>query len=129
MRKPKTMKSVYREMFRGDTKTIDLAITDPKTGGPLNLTGAKIWFTAKGNVALADNQASIALDTDNGGVVITDVARGLATVTIQPILTRAFPDGPVTLDYDIQVKDGAAVISTIEFGTITVFPDATRAIA
>lgn len=133
MLKPKLLKPVAREMFRGDTLTIDLVITDPKTGSPLNLTGCKIWFTCKGNVALPDNQSTIALDTvlvsGNGSVTITDAPRGLATVVVYPIATRALPDGPVVLQYDIQIKQGTGELSTIEFGTVTVFPDVTRAIA
>ncbi len=130
---PKTtsMQPKRREMWRGDTFSFDLdPIIDPKTNIPRNLTGCKLWFTAKGNVALNDNQASIALDTASlGGVTIVDPVRALVTVTVPPIATRALPDGPVVLVYDVQLMLTNGTILTVEAGSIIVFPDVTRAIA
>lgn len=117
-----------RTMFRGDTLAWDLEIGNPSTGGPLNLTSTTIWFTAKHNYVDPDIRAAIKCSTDNDGVVITDVVRGKARVTIDPIKTRSFPDGPVKLVYDIQIKDAGGAVTTIEAGTITVWPDVSRAI-
>lgn len=118
-----------REMFRGDSLSFDLALTNAQNGSPLNLTDAKIWFTAKNNYVDPDNQAAIALDNAAlGGITVTDVARGLARVDIAPIKTRSFPDGPVRVVYDVQVKDAAGFVTTVESGTLTVYPDVSRAI-
>jgi len=119
---------VEREMFRGDTLTFELALTNPKTGAPLDITGAKIWFTAKNNYVDPDNQAVIALDTVSGGVAITDAVRGLARVDVPPLATRSFPDGPVKTVYDVQIKDAAGIVTTVESGTLKVWPDVSRAI-
>lgn len=123
------MKYEKREMWRGDSLSFEVSVINPKTQGPLDLTGAKIWFTAKNNYIDADERAVIRLDSDAlGGVVITDAARGLARVDIPPLATRAQPDGIVKLVYDCQVKDAAGFVSTIESGMLSIFPDVTRAI-
>lgn len=123
------MKFVKREMSRGDTLSFDLSLTDPLTGAPLLLTGAKIWFTAKNNYVDADNLAVIALDTALlGGVTILSATGGTMRVVIPPLATRSFPDGPTRVVYDVQIKNAAGAISTVESGEITVFPDVSRAI-
>lgn len=122
------MTFVKREMFRGDSLSFDLALIDPRTGGPLDLTGAKIWFTAKNNYVDPDNQAVIALATDTSGVLITDAPRGLARVDVPPLATRSFPDGIVQVVYDVQLKDATGFITTVESGTLKVYPDVSRSI-
>lgn len=122
------MKFEKREMSRGDSQSFEVPVINPLTEGPLNLTGAKIWFTAKYNYVDPDERAAIRLNTVDGGVVITDALRGLARIDIEPIHTRAFPDGIVRLVYDVQVKDASGFVTTIESGTLKVFPDVSRAI-
>lgn len=120
---------VTRTMRRGDTHIIRYEVKDGD-GRPYDLTGAKLWFTAKSSVHNPDAQAEIALDTAAlGGVVITSALQGLARVTIPPITTRSFADGPVRLAFDFQLKDALGVIATLEFGELVVSPDVTRAIA
>ncbi len=121
-----------REMFRGDTLDFDLdPVLDPVTRAPKDLTGSSIWFTAKNNYVDPDNQAVIALTlvpTGNGATSILDALRGLAHVTVNPLATRAQPDGIVRLVYDVQLKDAAGKLSTLESGTLKIFPDVSRAI-
>lgn len=124
------MKYVKREMWRGDSMSFDVTVTNPETCGPLDLTGAKLWFTAKNNYIDPDERAVIRLDSALlGGITITDAERGLARVTIEPIKTRGSADGIVRLVYDCQVKDAGGFIATIESGTLFIYPDVTRAIS
>jgi len=122
-------KYIEREMFRGDSLGFELELMNPLTGAPLNITGAKFWFTAKNNYVDADERAVIRLDTALlGGVSIVDAARGLARVDVPPLATRALPDGIVRLVYDVQIREAGGSVSTIESGTIKIYPDVTRAI-
>lgn len=115
---------------RGDTLRLLVAVKTA-TGGAMNLTGAKVWFTVKPTYATFDTEAVVVANSDDGSgdVVITDAENGLVTCRMQPISTRSFPDGDVTLLYDVQVKDAAGDVSTVDEGTITVKPDLSRAIS
>lgn len=114
-------------MYRGDTR--ELVILVNQNGQPVNLDGSKLWLTAKWYVSDPDNMAVIALTSEtSGGIVFDPLVRGRAVATIQPISTRAFPDGPVTLQYDVQMKDVTGKVTTVERGTLTVTPDITRTI-
>lgn len=121
-------------MTRGDSLSFAMALINPATGAPLDLTGAKIWFTAKNNYVDFDSLAVIALNTatasGNGAItILTPATSGNARVDINPIATRAQPDGAVKLVYDVQVKDASGFVTTVESGTLTIIPDVTRAIA
>ncbi len=123
-----------RSMSRGDSLSFLVPLVNPSTGAPLDLTGAKIWFTAKNNYVDPDIRAVIALDSDtvsgNGAVtILTPATSGQARIDINPIATRAQPDGVVKLVYDVQVKDAAGFVTTVENGTLTIIPDVTRSIA
>jgi hypothetical protein len=121
-----------REFRRGDTIQIPLYVVDRETDGVVDIAGWTFWFTAKVAVPLPDQQAQIAQDNigpgGNGGITITDAAAGELLVQVQPIVTRAYPDGPVLLDYDVQAQDPLGVITTLETRKMIVLPDITRAI-
>lgn len=103
-------------------------VTPPPNAVPLNLTGGKVTFTAKYYDTDFDQNAVWQLDTALlGGVVITSAVGGKISVTGAPIKSYAFPDGPVNLVFDIQVIL-AGRVTTVEAGTLTVYPDITRAI-
>ena len=77
-----------------------------------------------------DNFAVAALDTATlGGVTITTPTAGKGHVLVPAAATRSFPDGDVECVYDIKMLTSAGEQVTIQFGTITVHPTATRAIA
>lgn len=117
-----------RQMYRGDSFVFDVQVKQP-TGAAIDITGWTMWFTAKRYVSDPDNQAVIR--QDNGalaGIVFTDAVNGKAEVTVAPIATRQFPDVEDVLVYDVQVKDLLGHVFTVEFGTLAVTPDVTRAI-
>jgi hypothetical protein len=130
-----------RQMSRGDTLLFTLQVLQPPplppstpSDGiqlPTNITGYTMWFTVKYYVTQPDSQA--VWQSGNvlplTGIIFTQPLSGIAQVTMPPIATRRFPDGPVALVYDVQIKDTAGNIFTVESGTITVNPDVTSAIS
>lgn len=127
-----------RTMYRGDTFVFEVQVFQARLFNqpedaptpPQNITGWKMWFTAKYSTADYDNAAVSQLDNGAlGGVVFVDPTIGRAEITMPALATLQFPDGPVALVYDVQVQDAIGRISTVEVGTLTVNPDATRRIS
>jgi hypothetical protein len=119
-------------MSRGDTLQLAIQVLQDN-GAPQNLTGFTVWFTAKYTVYDADLRSVFALDNispgGNGGVVLTFPTIGEFTVTGPAVATQGFPDGVVTLVYDVQVEDASGNLTTVETGTLAVNPDVTRSIS
>jgi len=114
--------AVDLELPRGDTGRWNLAFS-------VNLTGAKIWFTAKRAYTDADNAAVISLSTTTTGITITDAPNGAATLVIPPSATSALvtppPPTPLTLVYDVQVKESDGTVTTVQWGKLNIRGDVT----
>jgi len=119
-----------REMWRGDSHIFDVRVLQSDGCTPQDITGWTAWFTAKEHTALQDSQATIRLGNvpPLTGIVLTSPTQGLMRVTVPPSATINCPDTPFCLLYDVQVKDGAGNVFTIERGTLTIKPDVTRAV-
>jgi hypothetical protein len=122
-----------RTMYRGDTYAFDIQVTKRSAGSeigvPENITDWKLWFTAKRTYSDWDSMAAVRLSSEpNDGIIFIDPVNGKAEITIPPVKTVGYPDGPVVLVYDVQAKDTNGRIFTVEGGTLTVIPDVTRAI-
>ncbi len=114
-------------IFRGDSLVYDVPqVKDRVTGVPIDLTGGRMWFTAKKNYIDPDSLAPMRGDTVGGEVVFTNPTNGQARVTIGPTATLLFPDGDVLLVFDVQFKSVAGIVTTVDAGTIRVRPDVTR---
>ena len=124
---------VIRKMVRGDTLQIAPQVVNEFTRGSVDVTGWTFWFTAKYALPNPDKQAAMAQDNissgGNGGITLVQPTLGQALVQVQPSVTLQYPDGPVCLDYDIQAKDPSGVVTTVEFGKLTVWPDVTRSVS
>lgn len=121
---------VARGMVRSDTWRLYLECT--RNGVALDLTGAKLWFTAK--AALSDADPGVfQLDTATGAVAAGEIliespaSNGKVTVKLNTAATSAVPDAGVTWFYDVQLKESTGVITTLETGTLRVEPDVTKA--
>lgn len=121
---------VARGMVRSDTWRLYLEVT--RNGVAVDLTGAKLWFTAK--VALSDADPGVfQLDTATGAVAAGEIliespaANGKVTVKLNTAATSSVPDAGVTWFYDVQLKESTGVITTLETGTLRVEPDVTKA--
>lgn len=121
-----TTRLVNLDLPRGDTGRWNLFFS-------VNLTGAKIWFTAKRSYTDADAAAIVAVSTDSGGITILDAPAGHARLVIPPSatasLTTPSPPSPLTLVYDIQVKESDGTITTVQQGYLKVTGDVTHATA
>jgi hypothetical protein len=119
-----------REMWRGDSHIFDVTVLKSDGCTPQDITGWTAWFTAKEHVALQDSAATIRLGNilPLTGIVLTFPTQGKMRITVPPSATINCPDTPLCLFYDVQVKDVAGNVFTIERGTLTVKPDVTRSI-
>lgn len=121
-------------IFRGDSLTIDIAVTQKYEGlsKPVPLDGATIWMTAKKKASDTDEAAVFQVQTPDDIVIDSVPSTGRARITVPGSGTQAlvFPaDGlPIKLVYDIQVKTATGLIQTVAKGTITVKEDVTRAV-
>lgn len=121
--------TVYQDVITKALFTVPPGTYPPPNAVPLNLSTARVTFTAKMNDTQWDQKAIWQLDNALlAGIVVTAPFSGAFQVTGAPIQTYAFPDGPVEMVFDIQVIDNGRV-TTVEAGTLTVWPDITRAIA
>ena len=119
------MNIVDLELPRGDTGRWLLTFN-------VNLTGAKVWFTAKRAFTDADSAAVIALSTTTGGVTILDAALGTARLVIPSSATSALttpgPPSPLTLVYDIQIREADGTITTVQQGRLNIRGDVTHGV-
>lgn len=105
--------------YRGDTATINVALTDT------DLTGGSVFFTAKEGV---DNNL-----TDSSAVITkkvtshTNPTAGETTITLTASDTNTITPG--TYEYDIQIVLASGVVSTVQVGKLEVKGDVTRRIA
>lgn len=111
------------EARRGDTEKYDLTVSD--NGTPVNLTGAAVWFTAKLRASDPDSKAVIA-KTLGQGIAVTNASQGQARITLSPGDTASL-SAPISLSYDVQVKQTDGTVTTVESGALLVTADVTRA--
>ena len=120
-------------IVRGDTNVYRIVVTieDPDTGvvSPLDITGLKIWFTAKNKQTDSDVNAVIrkgSPGTTLNGVTIVDGPAGKADVELLPADTSALP-GMTWLYFDVQILEGVRV-TTVNSGVAAVVSDTTKTI-
>jgi hypothetical protein len=117
------MNAIDLELDRGDTGRYNMSFS-------VNLTGAKVWFTAKRYMTDADGAALIALSTTTSGITITDGPAGQASLVIPPAATAALttpnPPTPLALWYDIQVKESDGTVTTVQKGRLLITGDVTQ---
>ena len=117
-------------MTRGDTSLFTTTISPLGSSG---LTGYSAWFTAKRDAADPDTSAVFQKTILSGGIAITTVGNattpGVLTSTVNPADTETLPTGySVTLVYDVKIKDGSGVETTVDSGTLMVAADVTQAV-
>lgn len=121
----KTQNLVYT---RGDSRTLRLKVTD-SANQPVNLTGAKVWFTVKKAANDPDSQAIITRRTANANgadsqVLVTNGLAGQAEIYLDASIGWR-KEG--TYVYDIQVKTALGRIYTVVQGKIQILGDVTHA--
>jgi hypothetical protein len=107
-------------MFRGDDRVLTVTIIEE--GGPLDLTGVLLRFTAKRKLTDADSDAVISKATGDGISHGMDPTLGIATVTLDAEDTEGEAPGP--LRWDVQLTDGDGLVRTIATGRLVLLADA-----
>ena len=111
---------------KGDTMEETATLT--AAGAAYNLTGCTLWWTLKRDVSADDTDALIKLYWVSGGasdgITVATPANGQALVTLTPAQTDAL--GAATYQWDLQLKDGANRVFTVDSGQLVVKPDVTR---
>lgn len=115
-------------MWRGDDRTISIAVFESDGVTPQDITGWDLWVTGKTDIDDLDVAAVFQLEI-GAGITVTDAAGGLATAQITNAMTQALPDATTTLYVDVQAKDAGGDIATLSAGTIRVYQDLTLAIS
>ena len=96
-------------------------------GDAYNLTGATLWFTVKRRKSDADASAIAQLYWIDGGassgITVATPATGIAAVRIVAASTTAIVQAAHF--WDLQLKDAAGVVRTVDFGTLVVLSRAT----
>jgi hypothetical protein len=122
----RTLDFLVDDLFRGDSATLTVTVT--RLGVIEDLTGAKVYFTAKADLADLDDDALMAYDTVAGGVTVSAPLTGVAVVTMSAADTALCPvDTPIFAD--VQVKTAAGEIFTAAFGQLIFRADVTQRIS
>jgi hypothetical protein len=98
-------------VVRGDTPTIDFALTDPITEEPTDLSGAIVWFTVRTSY---ESDVVFQKKTGGSGIVIdVPAASGRGKVNIAAEDTNTLVNRDlIEFVYDLQVKlVGGAVLT------------------
>jgi hypothetical protein len=101
-------------VIRGDTRELTVTVSDA-AGLAYDLTGADIWFTARGLVSkrLGDGITSAAPQT------------GVAVISISPADTSSAPPHRAAYPFDVQIKLADGSVRTPIRGLFIVLPDVT----
>lgn len=119
------IKSNFRPIHAGDD--YDHSFTVERAGAPLDLSGAKIWFTIKEEESDTDAEALLQYDSDTvSDIEITDAVNGKFIIHLQSADTLQL--NGVWL-YDIKTKLATGKILHIARGTIELLATITRAVA
>ena len=114
----------YRPIHAGDDYTHRFTVERPP-GSPLDLDGAKLWFTVKQGADEADAQAKLFYDTDDVSVMqVTDGPNGQFAIYFQAADTECLEGSWI---YDIKAKLAAGNIIRLAYGSIEFLPNITKA--
>ena len=116
-------------MYRADSLVLNTTIQ--QNGAPVDITGAKVWFTAKRKVTDADVDAVIQVSSPTHISIDSDQVanRGQCVINVPPTFTSALYEAELSLFFDIQVLFATGRIATVDYGTLLIVPDVTQAIS
>lgn len=109
---------------RGDDVVLKHTVTDAN-GAAQDLTGCTLWLTGKRNRSDADAVAVFQLDSNGHGIAIQSPASaGIAISTIPKTATEGLTK-TTRVYWDLQLKDAAGNVSTVDSGSFTIDLDVT----
>ena len=109
---------------RGDNIQFDVLVT--LDGAALDISAYSIWCTGKRQLSDLDASAIWQVTKAGGEITVVGTGNNIARVNVPAALTAVLTEN-VTLFYDVQIKSGAGVVSTVADGRIAITLDATRA--
>ena len=108
----------HLRLKRGDEGVYNIPVTTADGSAyPLPSSGLKIWFTAKSDLLLADNDAEIAVgstEANRTGAEVIDAGGGIIQVRIPPAVSSAID--AYVLQYDCQIEHATIPRMTIDEG-------------
>lgn len=120
------------QMYRGTTfvlrTTFFRGLDARGNRRPIDLTGAKIYFTAKKAFTEAD-PGEIQISSPANITIVAPATAGTVVIAVPAANTVGYPSTPVRLYYDITVIEADGTVSKPELGEIVVNPASTNAIA
>lgn len=130
---PSGITQCQRQFYRGTTfvfqTTFFRGVDGKGNRKPLDITGATIIFTAKRQLADADNNPNDIQVRSPTNIAITAPLLGTCIVTVPASMSAGFPPLEVRMDYDVTVIEASGRVSKPEVGTLVVTPTATMAIS
>ena len=108
-------------IFRGDTVFLNGVVT--QNNAVYDLTGCKMFFTAKIDPSLDDNHASVAVSSPTL-ISILAPTTGSANILIPSTLTSGLPI--TQLYYDVQIVDASGNVFTAQSGLMDIINDVTN---
>jgi hypothetical protein len=109
---------------RGDTNIYNVTVL--RSDQPLDITGSKVWMTAKHFKTDTDAEAVFQINSDSQDIDIYDPLKGRIQIHVLPVHTASLLEDEV-LYYDIQLKEASGQITTIGQGKLEVLADVTQA--
>lgn len=118
--------SNYRVLHAGDD--YNMSFTVERGGSPLNLTGAKIYFTVKEDSIKSDSNAKLQLSSDDSDEIeITNPTDGQFVVKFVGTGAKSTANVVGEYPYDIQATLSSGTIITLARGVIEFLEQITRA--
>ena len=112
-------------MYRGDTQTFDVLVTNLDDGTPVDITSSALRFTAKYRASDGDDEAIIIKTSEYGGINL-GYGEGEATITIEPEDTEDLTKRTELL-WDLQLTDVGGAVKTAAAGRLIIYADISRA--
>lgn len=112
------------EMHEGDSKDVEITVTDPITGAPVDLTGATISWVLKERAS--DATALLTLSTGGGEIVLTDEDNGVFEVQLDPADTAGLLSGnELSKEYyhEAEITTSGGDVATVTTGKATIYRD------
>ncbi len=119
------MTDIELEIFRGRTNILNIFVT--LNDSAYDLSGCKLWLTAKRLFTDEDSVAIFQLNSPDDGIEIISALDGEAQATIAATDTSELPYSVTMLFFDIQIKSAAGELFQVASGKMKVKPNVTRA--
>lgn len=112
-----------KDYIRGDTRVINITCLQSDGVTPINLTGAKVYFTVNASNNPADDTGAAFQKTT---IVHTAPLLGQTSVTVVNADTQSLTPG--NYYYDVQLKDATGNITSLKQDIFTINADIGRSI-